>query len=457
MNVVQNRPVEMFGKRLVSFRYMVLRASTAGATLVVGLLQTFVFARVLSPERFSLFIFVAAVSYSLYLADGGIVKVLFVNLRRRFLQNKPFGGIANHATVVIGIYFALASLATLLCFAVLLAHGKESLADCGELALFFLFNAVNLPWLALRNISIAIDEFFYFEALEASRRVLNIVALLALLFGLPVLMFLLIVNVGWVAAIFVATVKLRQRRAIGGKLRHSFIHLRVFFRGNGRQLLSSAAHAISETYIYNFSYFLVPWFYGLGAPMIVFDTANKIFRSNYLIYSAICDLFVPRQTRAFSDHDAPTLVRAILLAIAMGAVPLLFVVGILVFFHKAFFALLLGPAAVMPPEIVPVLVILLTVSLAKMVAYSVLIHCGFFSQAARLGPIFVVAMTGASVLALVLKLDIVGFMSLNAAGYTIGTMLAFIAMIRGPIHGASQPTNRQSVRSETIVLDAAAN
>jgi O-antigen/teichoic acid export membrane protein len=428
----------MAGKRLISYPYMALRAATAGATLVVGLLQTFVFARVMSPERFSLFIFVAAVSYSLYLADGGIVKVLFVSLRRRFLQNRPFGGIANHATVVVGLYFALAALTTLLCFLILTGRGKSSGVDCTELALFFLFNAINLPWLALRNISIAIDEFFYFEVLEASRRALNTVALLMLLFGLPVLLFLLVVNAGWAAAILAAIVRLRRRRAVGGKLRHSITHLLVFFRGNRRQLLNSAAHMLSETYIYNFPYFLVPWVYGLGAPTIIFDTANKIFRSNYLIYSAICDLFVPRQTRAFSDHDAPILVRATLLAMGLGAVPLVALVSLLIFFHERFFALLLGPAAVMPPEIVPVLIILLTVSLAKMVAYSVLVHCGFFAQAARLGPVFVVAMTVASLVAIALKLDIVGFMALNAAGYTIGTMLAFISMIRGPIRVASE-------------------
>ena len=428
----------MAGKRLISYSYMVLRAATAGATLVVGLLQTFVFARVLTPERFSLFIFVAAVSYSLYLADGGIVKVLFVNLRRRFLHERPFGVVANHATVVVLIYFALTATATLACFGVLVLHGKSPLADDAELALFFLFNGINLPWVALRNISIAIDEFFYFEALEASRRALNMAALAALLFGLPMLPFLLLLNAGWVAAIYAAVTRLRRRRAMGGKLRHSLLHLLVFFRGNGRALLRSAAHMLSETYIYNFPYFLVPWVYGLGAPTIIFDTANKIFRSNYLIYSAICDLFVPRQTRAFSEHDASTLVRAILLALAMGAVPLLFVAGILTFWSREFFALLLGPAAVMPPAIVPVLVILLTVSLAKMVAYSVLIHCGFFTQAARLGPVFVVAMTGASLVAVGLKLDIVGFVALNAAGYTIGTTLAFIAMIRGPIHIAGE-------------------
>ena len=428
----------MAGKRLISFPYMALRASTAGATLITGLLQTFVFARVMSPQRFSLFIFVAAVSYSLYLADGGIVKVLFVNLRNRFLRNRPFGGMANHATVVVMLYFALTAAATLLCFAVLIWRGNGSAVDSAELALFFLFNAVNLPWLALRNISIAIDEFFYFEALEASRRAFNTAALLALLFGLPIFVFLVFVNLGWAAVIVASLALLRRRRAVGGRLRHGVKHLIVFFRSNGRALLNSAAHMLSETYIYNFPYFLVPWAYGLGAPTIIFDTANKIFRSNYLIYSAICDLLVPRQTRAFNDGDAPTLVRATLLALALGAVPLVALVVLLVGWHQRFFAILLGPAAVMPAEIVPVLVILLTVSLAKMVAYSVLIHCGFFARAARLGPVFVVAMTGASLVAIALKLDIVGFMALNAAGYTIGTMLAFIGMIRGPIRIAGE-------------------
>ena len=50
----------MSRKRLVSYRYMMLRASTAAGTLGTGLLQTFVFARVLTPERFSLFIFLGA-------------------------------------------------------------------------------------------------------------------------------------------------------------------------------------------------------------------------------------------------------------------------------------------------------------------------------------------------------------------------------------------------------------
>jgi hypothetical protein len=81
------------------------------------------------------------------------------------------------------------------------------------------------------------------------------------------------------------------------------------------------------------------------------------------------------------------------------------------------------------------------------VAYSVLIHCGFFARAARLGPIFVVAMTAASLIAVVLRLDIVGFLALNAAGYTIGTMFAFLAMIRGPVAQAGAAAGNAETRA----------
>ena len=65
-------------QRLISIPFFLLRTTTAGAALVTGLLQTYVFAHVLSPQRFSIFILVGAIGYSLWLIDFGIVKILFV-------------------------------------------------------------------------------------------------------------------------------------------------------------------------------------------------------------------------------------------------------------------------------------------------------------------------------------------------------------------------------------------
>lgn len=41
-----------------------------------------------------------------------------------------------------------------------------------------------------------------------------------------------------------------------------------------------------------------------AAPVIILDTVFKIFRGATLIYAAALDPLVPRQTRAFAEHDA---------------------------------------------------------------------------------------------------------------------------------------------------------
>ena len=92
-------------KKMISLPFFLLRGTTAGAALVTGFLQTFVFAHVLDPHRFSLFILVAAVGYSLWLIDFGIVKILFVRLRERFLAKDATtamtDAVAGHATAEV--------------------------------------------------------------------------------------------------------------------------------------------------------------------------------------------------------------------------------------------------------------------------------------------------------------------------------------------------------------------
>src|ERR1700690_1224864 len=80
---VDSRP-----RGLVSIPFLLLRVSTAGGAFATGFIQTLVFARVLTPDRFSLFILVGAVGYSLWLCDLGLAKILFVQLRSAHLAGK---------------------------------------------------------------------------------------------------------------------------------------------------------------------------------------------------------------------------------------------------------------------------------------------------------------------------------------------------------------------------------
>jgi O-antigen/teichoic acid export membrane protein len=428
----------MTGKHLVSYRYVVLRAATAAGTLGTGLLQTFVFARVLTPERFSLFIFFAALGYSLYLADVGIVKVLFVNLRRRFLGNKPLGAIAGQATMVFALYVALAALASVICFLILASRVGYSGVDSAELTLFFVFNAINLPWVALRYFSIAIDEYVYFEMLEALRRGITTFALLALLLGLPALVFLFVINAGWLVVITGAIARLRQRHVFAGDLRRNFVCFIAFLRSNRGQLFNSGVYALSETYIYNFPYFLVPWAYGLGAPTIILDTTFKVYRVANQFYSAACDSLVPRQTSALAERDGPAMVRATWLAAGLCCLPAVAVCGVLIFAAGKIFAVLLGPAAVMPPATTPIIVMLLLGNLAQMVSHSVLVHTGFFKDVARISFGLVAALSGVAAVAVWAHFDIVQFLNGYAAVYTCGALATVALMIRGPIRLAHE-------------------
>lgn len=430
----------MIGKRLISYRYTVLRVSTAAGTLGAGILQTFVFARALGADRFSLFILFAALGYTLYLTDAGMVKVLFVDLRGRFLQNRPFGAIVGQATGLVILYFMIAALATLICFFVLEIHFRSSMLDSTELTLFFAFNAVNLPWIALRYFSIAIDEYYFFETLEALRRGLTMAALLAMLAGLPVFVFLLLINCGWVSIVYAAVAKLVRRGVLGGNLRDSLIHLVGFFRTNRRQIANSAVYAASETFIYNFPYFLVPWAYGLGAPTIILDTAFKVCRAANQFYSAACDALVPRQTSALAERDGAAMIRATWLAAILCGLPAVAASVILILAGDKLFALLLGPAAVMPPATAPIIIMLLTGNLAQMVSHSVLVHTGYFKEVARISFSMVAAMIGVAALTIWAQFDILQFLNAYAAVYTCGALVAVAMMIRGPIrlaHGIS--------------------
>ena len=114
--------------RLISVRYSLLRFATAAGAVATGLIQTFVFARVLTPERFSVFIVVAAAGYTLWLADLGLSNIAFVNLRGPYLAGSRNEQAARQATAVLMYYAALALAAAIVCFVVTLALPSATVA-----------------------------------------------------------------------------------------------------------------------------------------------------------------------------------------------------------------------------------------------------------------------------------------------------------------------------------------
>jgi hypothetical protein len=194
-------PIEAPAARLISIPFLLLRVSTAGGAFAMGLVQTLVFARVLTPDRFSLFILVGAIGYSLWLCDLGLAKILFVQLRAAHLAGKTEARAASQATAVIVFYVLLAAGGSLACFAFMAARQSFSLLEAADFGLFFFYITLNLTWVCLRSLSIAVDEYVFYEKLELVRRVGNMATILAMLIGLPFTAFLLGSNVLWAVLI----------------------------------------------------------------------------------------------------------------------------------------------------------------------------------------------------------------------------------------------------------------
>lgn len=427
---------------LLSLRFLALRISTAGAAVAFGLVQTFVFARVLDAKDFSLYILVGTFGLSLWLFDLGAAKILYVRQRELYLTGNPDGAVPAQSTAVVIAYTTLVAMGTLACFAIMLAQPKVSLIDATQFALFFSFAALNLVWHPLRNVSSAVDEFVYFEGLEATRRLGHIGLMLSMLVGLPLPAFLVLANALWFALFALAIARLVKKKAFVFALRGTWVSLKRFWTDNKRSLLRSGNYAAGELTIYNFPYMIVPAAFGLGAPTIILDTVFKVFRGATLVYAAGLDPLVPQQTRAFAAGDVATLKKATLTAAVLCAIPTFVLCVLLLTAGDRLFALLLGGAATIPREATYILVVLLIANLLQNVANSLLLHLGFFREMARVATFLVIAMAAMTAIVLVAHLDITGFIAGYAVVYLAGAALYIAYVFRGPFRIAPQGPNQ---------------
>lgn len=424
--------------RLISIPFLLLRAATAGGAFATGFVQTFVFARILSPERFSVFIIVGAIGYTLWLTELGLPNILFVNLRGPHLAGRRDTLAARQATAVGLFYVAVAIAASLICFAIAFSRPSSTVLGAAELAMFLLAVALNLAWTLLRSLSIAVDLFIYYESLELARRCVTVAGLLALLVGLPLVAFLIAVNALWAVLFVAAANRLIGRGALAPYLRGWTGDLIAFFKQNRRDAARSSTSALSSAFTVLFPYYVVPTLFGLGAAPIILEVTFRIFRGACVIFAAICDLAVPGQTRAFAGRDAHRLVRTTLLAAGLCCVPAAMACALLIFAGAPIFAFLLRTAAVVPSAMVPVLVVLLLAGVLQTVSEVLLQYTGYFRSLAFNGLSVAAAMIVATAVSFIAGYRLVGFLAAYAAVYTAGAIALAIAAAYGPIRAAAR-------------------
>ena len=98
----------------------------------------------------------------------------------------------------------------------------------------------------------------------------------------------------------------------------------------------------------------------------------------------------------------------------------------------------------MPTAVTPILIVLLLANLVWMVMQSLMQHTGFFREISRISASVAGGMVAATLICIVLKFDIVGFLGAYAAVYTGGAIYYVVASIRGPIRAAACRSSRPS-------------
>jgi O-antigen/teichoic acid export membrane protein len=428
----------MAQSRASALVYPALRAATAGGALASGFCQTYVFARVLSPEQFSVYILIGSLGVSLWLFDLGVAKVLFVQLREAFLKGR-LGPDAERLPVqaagIAFLYAVLVGIGMIGCFVAVMAGTAQGGLEATQYALFFCYTALNLVWFVLRNVSVAGDEFIFFESLDAVRRIGHIGLIFCLFLPISFVSFLLWSNLLWAVLFAALLFRLVRLGLLRWETRRVTAATAQFFRRHRVALWSSGRYALGEMYIYTFPSLLVPALHGLGGPTIVFDTVFKIFRGATVGFSAACDLMVPRQTRAFAAGDTRDLRHRTLVALGLASLPAIALCLLLIVAGEWLFNLLLGGAAHVSPAFIPILIVLILANLVQTVSNFVLVHTGFFGPIGRLATGMALLMTVAAGLDALLHLDLIGFSLLYAAAYGIGSALYVLLALRYPLAG----------------------
>jgi O-antigen/teichoic acid export membrane protein len=421
---------------LLPIRYLALRSCALSTALIASLVQTFVFARVLDPERFSLFILVGASGLAMWLFDLGLTKILFVRMRERYLNRDETRSVGAQAGAISLVYTVLVSAGALICAVTAARRPDVSFWGAAELGLFFFYTGINLVWSIFRNVSVAVDEYLFFETLEGLRRAAYVVLLFALLVGLTVGAFVVAINIVWLILFALLGSRLMRRDALVLDAPRVLAHLRTFLRDNGKDALRTGTHAAGEIYTYFALYLVVPFAFGLGAPTIIVDTALKIFIGITNICAAGCDLLVPRLTAAYAARDRRTLVHALLLAIILCALLALGVSAILLFNAQGFFALLLGTSTTMPAEVTPTLIVLIFFAALAQPGSILLQYTGFFRQISRLSIANTALITVALAIGVVAGVDIVSMLVIYAVASALRTPLYLYLAFAGPIRSA---------------------
>lgn len=339
----------------------IAKLANVGLSMLWGFAVTYVFVRALPAQEFRAFLLLVAFNNFTISAELGLTNIVYARLRRYWVargkggqaQGEPEQG--GFRAEEIGLLFllllGLIGLGTAAVGAAMLA----GIIRTGLPLLFLLFfvaSALNMLMLLARRALAAVECNLLWEAIDLVRRILSLMALLAVLLGLGLVSSVCILLALTLAALVLAAGLLMRRldmdwrqwfalRVGGGHVRRHYL----------RDAGASAALTLSEVAGYNAPYFTIAALTHDMRLLLAFDLLFKLSRAVSTTIRATVEAALPRLTRAWYAGDGADfrsgLWRAtmIALAIAACAAALLLAMG-----GRLMHALFDGQASIDAPE-----------------------------------------------------------------------------------------------------------
>ncbi|WP_024512537.1 hypothetical protein [Bradyrhizobium sp. ARR65] len=406
------------------YAYFTLKASNTAFQLVFGILTTYVFLRILSPDVFATYILISAIGSYASLADLGCSNLIYVNMRKAYLDGNHLGTALEEALAALLTYGVVVLLVLFVVGALIVADVMHNHGVPLNLILYLLFWLLLLPWNVVRTTANAVDLYVPFEVIELMRRSLVTGLLIALLVGAEVREYLIAINVIWGACFLVAA--FYGRRVFdefnAGKSAIAAAVVRLY-RDRLASMKAVAAFNVSAFTIYVFPYFIIPAMSFPRDALVVFDTFYKVGRFGATAYRVAGDAFLPMQTRAVHEGRTRDLMSSVGTVLAFQFA--IFLIGAICLLGGSnwIFPILLNGKVEISQAIVLMMVAMLFLELIQLTLEVILINSGLFEPMAKLYVAVVTALGTVALVSYVWEVSFPVFLGAYVLVYGIGAIL----------------------------------
>lgn len=424
------------------YGFLALKVASTGLQVVFGILTTYVFLRILSPDVFAAYILISAIGGYTNVADFGCSNLMYVSMRKAYLDGQHLGTALEEALAALLIYGAVVLLVLFVVSALIIAGVIDNHGAPLNLILYLLFWLLLLPWRIVGSTANAVDLYVPFEILELMRRLLVTGLMILLLAGLEVRQYVIAINIAWAACFLVAAFYARRLfdKFGAGKEPISAAVAR-FYRDRLGSMKAVAAWNVSTLTILVFPYFIVSAMSFPKEALVVFDTFYKVCRFGATTYGLAGEAFLPLQTRAVHEGRPRDVMSSVGTVLALKSIIFLIVAIFLLGGSDRIFPILLNGKVEISQTVVLMMVAMLFLQIIHLTLELILINSGFFEPMAKLYVTVVAALGAVALVTYLCKLAFPTFLGAYVLVYGLGAILHIPLFLR--YLGPGQTKSRQ--------------